>query len=111
MEYVDDGIFLGSNDSWLQDDIKELQDLGLKIENQGHTADYIWVNTSKLKNGSYEFTQKALIDSIIKDVGLTDSKKTTPVPAKVSLQLDIFKDDPCLIRVLTTNLHLANLTT
>jgi hypothetical protein len=68
--------------------------LGLKIEDQGHPADYIGVNFSKQKNGSYKFTQKALIDSNIKDVGLTDSKKTTPVPAKASLQLHEFKDDP-----------------
>jgi hypothetical protein len=35
----------------------------------------------------------ALIDSIIKDVGLKDTK-VKPVPAKVSLQLHAFKDEP-----------------
>jgi len=34
-----------------------------------------------------------LIDSIIDDAGLQDSK-TKPVPAKVSLQLHAFKDEP-----------------
>jgi hypothetical protein len=49
--------------------------------------------SSKLQDGSYEFTQRALIDSIINDVGLNNSK-SQPVPAKVLLQLHAFKDDP-----------------
>jgi len=93
MVYVDDGIFIGSDDYQLREAIKQLQDLNLKIEDQGHPADYVGVNIRKLKDGSYEFTQRALIDSIIKDVGLVDSK-TKPVPAKVALQLHAFKDDP-----------------
>ncbi len=84
MVYVDDGIFIGSSDSQLKNAIKELQDLNFKIEDQGHPADYVGVNISKLKDGSYEFTQRALIDSIIKDVGANDSKSKT-VPAKVAL--------------------------
>jgi hypothetical protein len=93
MVYVDDGIFIGSNDTQLQDVIKELQDQNLKIEDQGHPADNIGVNISKIKDGSYEFMQRALIDSIIKDVNLTDLKTKT-VPAKVALQLHAFKEDP-----------------
>jgi hypothetical protein len=34
MVYVDDGIFLGSNDLQLQEVIKEIQNLGLNIENK-----------------------------------------------------------------------------
>jgi hypothetical protein len=93
MVYVDDGIFLGSNDLQLQEVIKEIQNLGLNIEDQGHPADYVGVNVKKLKDSSYEFTQQALIDSIINDVGLKDAK-VKPVPAKVSLQLHAFKDEP-----------------
>ncbi len=93
MVYVDDGIFVGSDDTQLQDIIKEIQGLGLNIEDQGHPADYVGVNINKLRDGSYEFTQRALIDSIIDDAGLQDSK-TKPVPAKVSLQLHAFKDEP-----------------
>ena len=93
MVYVDDGIFVGSDDAQLQDIIKEIQGLGLNIEDQGHPADYVGVNINKLRDGSYEFTQRALIDSIIDDAGLQDSK-TKPVPAKVSLQLHAFKDEP-----------------
>jgi hypothetical protein len=93
MVYVDDGIFLGSNDLQLQEVIKEIQVLGLNFEDQGHPADYVDVNIKKLKDGSYEFTQQALIDSIIDDVGLKDAK-VKPVSSKVSLQLHAFKDEP-----------------
>jgi hypothetical protein len=95
MVYVDDGIFLGSNNLQLLEVIKEIQDLGLNIEDQGHPADYVGVNIKKLKDGSYEFTQRALIDSIINGVGLKDVK-VKPVPANVSLQLLAFKDEPAL---------------
>ncbi len=57
MVYMDNGIFLSSNDLQLQEVIKEIQNLGLNIEDQGHPADYVGVNIKKLKDGSYEFTQ------------------------------------------------------
>ncbi len=91
MVYMDNGIFLGSDDSQLQEVIKEIQNLGLNIENHGRPSDYVGVNIKKLKDCSYEFTQQALIDSIINDVKLKDAK-VKPVPAKVSLQLHAFKD-------------------
>jgi hypothetical protein len=67
--------------------------LGLNIEDQHHPADYVGVSIKKLRDGSYEFTQCALIDSIIEDIGIKDSK-TKPVPAKVSLHLNAFKEEP-----------------
>ncbi len=57
------------------------------------TQDSVGVNIKNTKDGSYEFTQRALIDSIIQDVGLKDAK-VKPVPAKVSLRLHAFKDEP-----------------
>jgi hypothetical protein len=63
MVYVVDGIVLGNDDSKIQDAIKEIQDLGLNIEDQGHPADYVGVNIKKLRDGSYKFTQRARIDS------------------------------------------------
>ncbi len=93
MVYVDDRIFLGNNDSKLQEAIKDIQNLGLNIEDQGHPADYGGVNIKKLCDGSYEFTKCALIDSIINDVELKYAK-VKPVPAKESLQLHAFKDKP-----------------
>ncbi len=80
MVYMDDGIFLGSNDLQYQEVIKKIQNLGLNIEDRGHPADYVGVNIKKLNDGSYELTQQALIDSIINDIGLKDAK-VEPVPA------------------------------
>ncbi len=57
MVYLDDGIFLGSNNLQLQYVIKEIQNLDLNIEDQGHPADYVGVNINKLKDSSFEFTQ------------------------------------------------------
>ncbi len=51
------------------------------------------VGIKKLHNGSYKFTQHALIDAIINNIGINDSRKK-PVPAKVSLRLHAFKDEP-----------------
>jgi len=93
MAYVDDSIFLGNNDAQLQQAIREIQGLGLNVEDQGHPADYMGVNINKLQDGTYKFTQRALIDSIIDDVGIKDSN-TKPVPAKVSFRLHAFKEEP-----------------
>jgi hypothetical protein len=51
--FQDDGIFLGSNNLQLQDVIKEIQDLGLNIKDQGHHADVIGVNIKELKDGPF----------------------------------------------------------
>ncbi len=56
MVYMDNGIFLCSDTSQLQEVIKEIQNLGLNIEDQGHPANYVGVNIKKLKDDSYEFT-------------------------------------------------------
>ena len=93
MVYVDDGIFLGNDDDQITEAIREIQSLGLNIEDQGHPADYVGVNIRQLNDGSYEFTQRALTDSIIQDVGLDNAKGVKPVPAKVSLRLHAAKDE------------------
>ncbi len=92
MVYVDDGIFLGNDNVQLLQAIKEIQGLGLNIKDQSHPADYGGVSIKKHCNGFYEFTQRALIDSIIEDVEISDSK-TKPVPAEVSLQHHAFKNE------------------
>jgi hypothetical protein len=51
--YVDDGIFLGKSDEQLLQIIGELQNIGLKIEDQGHPADYVGVNIHQFNDGSY----------------------------------------------------------
>ena len=54
--YVDDGIYIGDNDNQIVAIISQLQSFGLKIEDQGHSADYIRVNIKRLKGGGIEFT-------------------------------------------------------
>ncbi len=93
MVYVVDRIFLGNEDAQLKQAIQEIQNMGLNIEDQGHPADYVGVSIKKLRDGSYKFTQRALIDTIINNVGINDSR-TKPVPAKVSLRPHAFKDEP-----------------
>jgi hypothetical protein len=94
MVYVDNGIFVGNDDAQLLQAIKEIQGLGLNIdiEDQGHPADYVGVSIKKHRDSLYEFTQRALIDSIIEDTRISNSK-TKPVPAKVSLQLHALKNE------------------
>jgi hypothetical protein len=84
MVYVGDSIFVGNGDAQLQQAIKKFQDLGLNIKDQGHPEDYVGVSIKKLCSSSYEFTQCALIDSIIEDVGISNSKIKLD-PAKFSL--------------------------
>jgi hypothetical protein len=91
--YVDDGIFLGPDDHKLTNVIREIKKTGLDIEDQGHPADYVGVTITKHSNGYFEFTQRALIDSIINDVNIGDAY-TKPVPAKTSMQLHAYKDSP-----------------
>jgi hypothetical protein len=93
MVYVDDGIFLGPDDQQLIQAIRDIQNSGLNIEDQGHPADYVGVNIKKTKDGSYQFSQRALIDSIITDARLNDVK-TKPVPAKVATLLHAHRDQP-----------------
>jgi hypothetical protein len=109
MVNVGDGIFLGNDDSKLLDAIHDIQDSGLNIEDQGHPADYVGVNIKKMKDGSYEFTHRALIDSIIEDTGLKDAK-VKPVPAKVSQRLHTFKDELQSTSISTTGLQSASST-
>jgi len=90
---VDDGIFIGDTNDQILAIIAQLQGLGLKIEDQGHPADYVGVNIKQLKGGGIEFTQQARIDSIIADVGL-EGTITKPVPAKAHVILLAHKDQP-----------------
>jgi hypothetical protein len=91
--YVDNGIFLGPSDQQRHDIINELRNLKLSIEDQGRLADYVGFSIKKLKNGIIKLTQRALIDSIISDVALNDSK-VKAVPAKVSKILHAHLDKP-----------------
>jgi hypothetical protein len=91
--YIDNGIFLGSSDEQLHGIINKLKNLKLSIEDQGHPADYVGVTIKKLKDGIIELSQRALINSIIADVALGNSK-VKAVPAKISKILHAHLDKP-----------------
>ena len=63
--------------------INKMRNIELDIEDQGHPADYIGVNIKRIKDGSIKLSQRALIDTIIEDADLNDSK-VKAVPAKVN---------------------------
>ena len=107
--YEDGGIFIGDTDNQILAIISQLQDLGLKIEDQGHPADHVGVNIKCLKGGGTEFTQQALIDSIIVDFG-PKGTITKPVPAKAHIILLAHKDQPRHL-ILTTDLSRVSITT
>jgi len=92
--YVDDGIFVSLDGSSIDSVIKELMDTNLKLEDQGHPADYVGVNIKKLEDESYEFTQPALTQQIIKDVGLDPKSATKPIPMCAQRLLHHHLDSP-----------------
>ena len=49
--YIDDGLFFGSHDGTLTLIVKQLKDVGLNVEDQGHPADYVGVNIKKTMMG------------------------------------------------------------
>ena len=67
-----------------------MTDKGLNIEDQGHPAEHVGVNIKNFHDGTYEFTQCALINSIIDELDIGNSY-TKPVPAKVALPLHALK--------------------
>lgn len=91
--YVDDALAFDMNGDVLDTLLQELRDTGLRLDDMGHPSDYIGVNLSQ-EDGVFNFTQRALIDSILKDVGLENSRKSKPVPAKSSQILQAFPESP-----------------
>ncbi len=81
------------SDKQLRGIINKLQNPKLSIEDQGHPVGYVGVNIKKLKDGVIELSQRALIDSIIADVALGNSK-VKAIPAKVNKILHAHLDKP-----------------
>ncbi len=66
-----------------------LQEMGICIDNQGHPVDYVSVNIKKLPDGSHVYTKLALIEAILKDLGMSSSHKIKYVPKSASKYLHI----------------------
>jgi hypothetical protein len=54
MAYVNDGIFLGKEDTQLKKVICKIQETELNINNQGHPADYVSINIKKMTAHTYQ---------------------------------------------------------
>ena len=52
----------------------------LKLEDQGHPADYVGVNIKKQGDESYNITQPALTQQIIEDIRLGPRTTRKPIP-------------------------------
>ena len=92
--YVDDRIVVSLDGSDIDETIREPQCENLKIEDQGHPADYVGVNINKLPENAYEFTQPALTHQIIDDVGLGPKATTKPIPMCAQRLLHHHLDSP-----------------
>ena len=71
--YIKDGMLFGNSDDMLMHIIQQMKGKELNIEDQGHPADIIGVNIKKLHDGTYEFTQYALINLITDDIDIGNS--------------------------------------
>ena len=81
MFYVDDGIFADKNDKNIDNAIMDLRKAGFDIENRGNIQDYLGIHVDYLLNNRIKLSQPHLIDQIIKQVGLSDCKRTKKTPA------------------------------
>lgn len=97
--YVDDGIFLSSDEKEISKAMKDLMNSRkakrkFDIDDQGDITDYLGINFDKLKNGNYKLWQPHLVDQIIKDVGIKDKELNRPTPAASTKILRRYRDDP-----------------
>ncbi len=53
----------------------QIQEMGLHIDEQGHPANYVGVNIKEIPDGSYVFSQLALIEAILRAIGLSSSQE------------------------------------
>jgi hypothetical protein len=84
MVYVDDAIFLGNDNTQLNKQLRRSKTRDSISKIRATQQIIVGVSIKKHCAGFYEFTQCALIDSIIEDARISDCK-TKPAPAKVSL--------------------------
>ncbi len=82
--YTEDTILLGPDKKEIESIYKKF-DATFKIEDQGDLSDYLEIKIIQNSNGTMEWSQPTLTNSILKDLGLVDVKtanqpttRTTP---------------------------------
>ncbi len=71
--YTDDTILLGPDKKEIESIYKKL-DAAFKIEDQGELSDYLGIKIVRNSDGTMEWSQPTLTNSILKDLGLVDVK-------------------------------------
>ena len=79
--YVDDTIFWSPDDSKIESTISELKALNFDLTDEGEVDSFLGVKMEKDKDGNITMTQRGLIDTIIKAVGLENDSKQHQTPA------------------------------
>jgi len=96
--YTDDTILLGPSKEEI-DNLVKLLEQTFKIEDQGELSDYLGIKIERKTDGTLEWTQPALIHSILKDLslegeGLKNQPKIRTIPASSTLALADHQDSP-----------------
>jgi Reverse transcriptase (RNA-dependent DNA polymerase) len=74
--YTDNSILAGPNEQELDAIIQQMKDIRLNITSEGGIEDFLGINIERKQDGSFVLTQKRLIDSILKDLGLNRGNVT-----------------------------------
>ena len=96
--YTDDTILLGPNKKEIDEVFKKL-DNTFNIEDQGELSDYLGIKIVRNSNGTMEWSQPTLTNSILKDLGLVDVKTnnqptTRTTPSLTTVILTSHDDEP-----------------
>ncbi len=99
--YTDDTILLGPDKDEIDLLVKRLS-RSFKIEDQGDLSDYLGIKIERKPDGTLEWTQPTLIQSILKDLkldgedikGRQNKPNIKPVPAHTSVLLTDHRDSP-----------------
>jgi Reverse transcriptase (RNA-dependent DNA polymerase) len=116
MVYMDDGILIDPDNSWIDKAMLDLQSK-FEVQDKGDLSDYLGVKIRKHPDGSIEFTQPQLINSILEGLKLVDhggenSAKALDTPCKHDGKMNkVFKIcwyTKCVYGINTLCLHYCN---
>jgi hypothetical protein len=87
--YTDDSLLAGPDQEEMDKAINDMKKVGLDITVEGDIQDFLGVNIERRDDGSVHLTQPQLIESILKDLNLSDEKviaKSTPAASSKILK-------------------------
>ena len=81
MEYVDDTIFWSPNEIKIDEIIGELKALNFDLTDEGEVDSFLGIKIDTEDDGTITMSQPALIETIIKSLGLENDSKQHKTPA------------------------------